>query len=226
VVLENLHDTASRVGRKCVGEVVRTGGAEHRAESPGQRGQHPRQHLPVGGAVLLACYLVASLGLSSFSQEGRGLPILSTLPLKPGRLLIAKALANAISLTAVAGLGGAAIGLTLPGGRLPAAIFFGLVGIVGAIPLAMVVTLLAAVFSRHASFGRRIISPWAMGFMMMLSAAALMAASALAVIGAYLGPSYVVSGATVVGLVSAALAMAMVRAARIEIQRALRGWVD
>lgn len=182
--------------------------------------------LPVGGAVLLACYLVASLGLSSFSQEGRGLPILSTLPIRPGRLLIAKALANAVSLAAVAGLGGAAIGLTLPGGRLPGAILFGLIGIAGAVPLALLVTLLAAVFSRHASFGRRIISPWAMGFMMMLSSAALLATAALAVIGAYLGTAYAVSGIAVVGLVSAGLALALVRAARIEIQRALRGWVD
>lgn len=182
--------------------------------------------LPIAGAGFLAVYLVASLGLSTFSFEGDGLPILATLPVRPGRLLVAKTLANALSLSAVAGLSGAAVGFASPHFRIPGMVLCSVLAICGAIPLAIVVTLLAAIFSGKGSFGRRVISPWAMGFMMALSSGSVLSLLLVGVAAAYFGASYFLSGLLVLGMVGAATLLGLIRTAHIDVSRALTGRVE
>ena len=183
--------------------------------------------LPVAGASFLGVYLAASLGLSSFSQEGPGFPMLASLPVRPSRMILAKALANTILVMGVSTLSGAACGFVLPA-RNPVVWIVGIValaatGAVAAVPLGLLVTLLGALFSGRAAFGRRIISPWAMGFMF---GAMGIGATALAIIvgaGSWLGVGYAAAAALVSVLVGAATLAGVIRLAHRAVTRTVRG---
>lgn len=140
-----------------------------------------------GGIAFLSVYLAASLGLASFSQEGRGLPVLAPLPIAVDAVLSAKLAVNT-GMLAIAGAGGCAVfAFTLPPNPahkfailLPAAI----IGAVSAAPLGALVTAMGALFPRRLlRTGRREISILAMSF---FSALALLFYASL--VGSLAGP--------------------------------------
>lgn len=140
-----------------------------------------------GGIAFLSVYLAASLGLASFSQEGRGLPVLAPLPLAVDAVLSAKLAVNT-GMLAVAGAAGAAVFVfTLvphPVDKVAVAIPSALGGAIAAAPLGALVTAMGALFPRRLlRTGRREISILAMSF---FSALALLFYASL--VGSLAGP--------------------------------------
>lgn len=121
-----------------------------------------------GGIAFLAVYMAASLGLASFSQEGRGLPVLAPLPIAVDQVLSAKLAVNT-GMLGLAGAAGAAVFtftvLSHPVDRVILAIPAALVGAVATAPLGALVTAMGALFPRRLlRTGRREISIPAMSF--------------------------------------------------------------
>ncbi|MGH7126028.1 MAG: hypothetical protein ACREFI_16755, partial [Stellaceae bacterium] len=111
-------------------------------------------------------YMAACLGLASFSQEGRGFPVLAPLPLSAGEVLRAKLTVN----TAMLALSGLAGGFFFGASfvtpmRLVFAPLGAALGALLAIPLGGLVTAMGALFPRRLQrTGRREINPLAMSF--------------------------------------------------------------
>ncbi len=128
--------------------------------------------LATGATGFLAVYMAACLGLASFSQEGRGLPVLAPLPLAASEVLRAKLVVNTAMLGAAGFCGGAVFGVAFAGPYYalifspPAA----LLGAATALPLGGLVTAMGALFPRRLQrTGRREISGLAMSFFTALS---------------------------------------------------------
>ena len=127
--------------------------------------------LATGATAFLAVYMAASLGLASFSQEGRGLPVLAPLPLSAGEVLRAKLLVNTAFLALSGAAGGFFFGFSF---STPLRIVFAplgaVFGMILAFPLGGLVTAMGALFPRRLQrTGRREISPLAMSFFTALS---------------------------------------------------------
>lgn len=124
--------------------------------------------LAAGGIAFLAVYMSASLGLASFSQEGRGLPVLAPLPLEVDEVLTAKLRVNT-AILALAGAGGGALVMfsvtPWAGAGLLLAVPAAVLGAIAAAPLGALVTAMGALFPRRLlRTGRREISIPAMSF--------------------------------------------------------------
>lgn len=121
-----------------------------------------------GGIAFLAVYLAASLGLASFSQEGRGLPVLAPLPIAVDHVLSAKLAVNTGMLGLAGAAGAAVFTFTVvphPVQRVLLAIPAGIAGAIATAPLGALVTAMGALFPRRLlRTGRREISIPAMSF--------------------------------------------------------------
>ena len=117
--------------------------------------------LATAATAFLAVYMAACLGLASFSQEGRGLPVLAPLPLSASEVLRAKLVVNTAMLSAAGAAGGFVFGIAF-GGLFLSPFFapiFAIAGAISTLPLGGLVTAMGALFPRRLQrTGRREIS--------------------------------------------------------------------